>query len=109
MQVTITEKAIQALKNKSNTITDNYLFLKYDIDGCGCVVSGVSLLKEKESIDQGEAEADMEGNSPIQVTYEKQYDWVYDEKLTVDYHESGTFQLKSPNQMLNPRMRYFAK
>ncbi|MBU9713338.1 iron-sulfur cluster biosynthesis family protein [Evansella tamaricis] len=106
MKVTITDNAWNNLIQHSSTIVDNYVYINYDFEGCGCVVSGVNQLMEKDSFDAGDALAEMQGGNG-KVSYAKQYDWVYDEEVTIDFSESSnTFQLKSPNQMLTPRMKF---
>lgn len=106
MEVELTARAVKELTERSSSIKDNILFIKYDIDGCGCVVSGVSKLVEKQELTERDCLAKAIPES-FQVAYQKQYEWAYDESLTVDYNNgSKTFMLKSPNQILNPRMSF---
>ncbi|MDQ0254402.1 uncharacterized protein YqkB [Evansella vedderi] len=106
MNIRLTESAQHVLNTRSSKIEDNILFIKYDTEGCGCVVSGVSKLLEIEAIDE---KLELVETSPCtyKVAYEKQYEWAYDENLIIDFNSaSNTFMLKSPNQILNPRMSF---
>ena len=44
MNITFTDKAITKIQEKYGKDSSLYLKLKYDTDGCGCVVSGVTTL-----------------------------------------------------------------
>ncbi|SDY53714.1 Uncharacterized protein YqkB [Evansella caseinilytica] len=106
MKIAVTEAAYKALVKQSPTLVNHYLMIQYDIDGCGCVVSGVTKLVEKDMLLSTDILAST--NINLQVAYEKQYDWVYDEEMMIDFLPStNTFQLKSSNQIINPRMRFF--
>lgn len=106
MNLKITVAATNKLKEKFSG-RPGYLKLKYDIDGCGCAVNGVAVLwLESERF---ENEHKLETNS-IPVYVEKSKEVFFDEQMTIDYSESaGCYQLKSPNEYLNPRMSYFDK
>jgi iron-sulfur cluster insertion protein len=56
MNITFTDKAIEKIQVKLSDSNGKQLKLKYDTEGCGCVVSGVSALwivseREEEDID----------------------------------------------------------
>ncbi|MBM7621092.1 uncharacterized protein YqkB [Bacillus tianshenii] len=102
MKVTFTERAAERVKAKLENQEGKWLKLKYDTDGCGCVVSGVSALwitPEKEDDDVA-----LETNiGPLLM--EKSKLLFFDEDMTVDFVESAnTYMLKCPSQILNPRM-----
>ncbi|ADU29909.1 iron-sulfur cluster biosynthesis family protein [Evansella cellulosilytica] len=101
MIIKLTSRAVDQLKQKINS---NMIALKYDFDGCGCVVSGVTHLEEISQIEEGYEVASNEQND-FTIVFQKQYEWVYDEMMTIDFlEEANTFLLKSDNQIFNPRM-----
>ncbi|RSD27335.1 iron-sulfur cluster biosynthesis family protein [Mesobacillus subterraneus] len=106
MKLKITETATKKLQEKTAG-KQGYIKLIYDIDGCGCAVNGVAALwLEKEYNDD---ENQMEtGSIPIYI--QKSREVFFDDQMTLDYKESaGCFQLKSPNEYLNPRMSFYDK
>lgn len=106
MNLKITEAAANKLHEKISG-KHGYLKLKYDIDGCGCAVNGVAALWLESERHEYEREL---STSAIPVYIEKSKEVFFDEAMTLDYKEaSGCFQLKSPNEYLNPRMSYFDK
>lgn len=106
MDIELTATAVKELIERSSSIKDNILFIQYDTEGCGCVVSGVSKLVEKHEITDRDSLAKTTPDG-IKVAFEKQYEWAYDEKVIIDFNVRGnTFMLKSPNQILNPRMSF---
>jgi len=103
-------KITEAASNKlSEQIAgkQGYVKLKYDIDGCGCAVNGVAALwfeREKEA----EEHSIETGN--ISIYIEKAKEVFFAEEMTLDFHKTnGCFQLKSPNEYLNPRMSFYDK
>ena len=50
MEITLTELAAEKLSGRIAG-KDGFIKLKYDIDGCGCVVSGVAALWLVEELD----------------------------------------------------------
>ncbi|CAM4157870.1 hypothetical protein BAMA_12875 [Bacillus manliponensis] len=101
MYVTFTDAAYEKIMNTIPEET-RYIKLFYDTDGCGCVVSGVInlvALCEKE-----ERDVDIESNK-FHVIADRTKLVFMDDQLTVDWHESGKFQLKSPSQFYNPNMK----
>ncbi|AZB43445.1 iron-sulfur cluster biosynthesis family protein [Bacillus sp. FJAT-42376] len=107
MNVTFTEKAMERIAPSLREHPEARLKLKYDTEGCGCVVSGVAalwLVKETE-------EDDLKIETNFKPVYLEKTKMVFlDENMTVDFLESAnTFALKSPSQMLNPRMSLVVK
>jgi uncharacterized protein YqkB len=106
MKIKITDAAAKKLQEKISG-KPGRLKLKYDIDGCGCAVNGVAALWLES--DRNESEIEIETSS-IPIYMEKSKQVFFDEEMTIDYKETaGCFQLKSPNEYLNPRMSYFDK
>lgn len=106
MDIEITETAAGKIKEKMAGKT-GYLKLKYDTDGCGCVVSGVTALWLVNDLD----EDDREIKTAVGSMYiEKSKEVFLDENLKIDFSvKANCFQLKSPNQYLNPRMSFYDK
>lgn len=106
VEFTFTEEAIERLKDKK---LNNELLLKirYETEGCGCVVSGVPTLWIVDH--QEKDEVRIETNfCPVLVEKTKMV--FYDEQLKIDYVKSANcYSLKSPNQILNPRMMLIEK
>ena len=104
MNITITELAVKKI-NKLTTGKSGFLKLIYDIDGCGCGVNGVAaLLFANELEDDDEEIKTNEGSIYI----EKSKEVFFDENMTIDFSEKANcFQLKSPNEYLNPRMSFY--
>lgn len=102
MRITFTERAIAKL---SKTIKDQkryHVKLKYDTDGCGCVVSGVTALWIVSSIE--EEDVCIQTNF-VPVYIEKSKIIFFDEEMKIDFNETyHTYMLTSPQQILNPRM-----
>lgn len=106
MQITFTEAASKKIQDKI-TGKEGYLKLKYDTDGCGCVVSGVSALWLVTELAAEDKE--IKTNGPA-IYAEKSKLVFFDEVMTIDFSETANcFQLKSPNQYLNPRMSFLDK
>lgn len=102
--VSITEKAAEKIKEKLGN-RDLALKLIYETDGCE--VSGIPALKlerPEESADHGLV---VETNE-IPLVIEKDKLVYLDSQLEIDFSdESHTFQLTSPNEILNGRMSLF--
>lgn len=106
MYIEWTEKAAEKISDKIEG-KEGQLQLKYDTDGCGCVVSGVTALWLVDELDEGNEKVETNG---IPIFVEKSKMIFLDEIMTIDFvTEANCFQLKSPNQILNPRMSYFTK
>jgi len=101
MNITFTERAMQLLQSVL-TNTKKQLKLTYDTDGCGCAVSGVPTLW---LVDQAEEDDIAIETNYVPVLLEKSRLVFYDDNMVIDAVEgAGCFLLKSPNQILNPRM-----
>ncbi|MFC4324083.1 iron-sulfur cluster biosynthesis family protein [Litchfieldia salsa] len=106
MEFTFTEEAITRLNHKK---INNELLLKvkYETEGCGCVVSGVPTLW---IVDHQEEDEERFETNFCPVLVEKSKKVFYDEQLKIDYVESANcYLLRSPNQILNPRMMLIEK
>ncbi|MBW3113412.1 MULTISPECIES: iron-sulfur cluster biosynthesis family protein [Bacillaceae] len=104
MKIELTNEAIRKIQDKIEN-EKGHLKLKYDTEGCGCVVSGIPTLWFVEHPADGE-DIEVETNSyPILVEKSKMV--FLDEELKIDFsQESNTFQLKSPGQIINGRMSF---
>ncbi|WP_328103998.1 iron-sulfur cluster biosynthesis family protein [Peribacillus simplex] len=106
MYIEWTETAAEKIAHKVQG-QEGYLQLKYDTDGCGCVVSGVTALWWVNEPEEGTEKVETNG---IPLYVEKSKMIFLDEVMKIDFvPEANSFQLKSPNQILNPRMSYFNK
>jgi uncharacterized protein YqkB len=104
MKIQLTDAAAEKISEKTEGRT-GHLKLKYDIDGCGCVVSGVPTLWYVSEPDEIDDVAVDTNHFPILV--EKSKTVFLDEELKIDFSTaSNTFQLKSPGQILNGRMNF---
>jgi len=107
MNVTITDQANVALENLQ---IDEALFLKlkYETEGCGCVMSGVHELWCVVAPEEDDVLITTNNGKSILVEQSKQI--FLDEVLAIDYSDvTQLFMLKSPNQIFNPRMRFLNK
>lgn len=105
MEITFTQEAIEKLTGQIPS--ESQLKLKYDTDGCGCVVSGVAALWAVNEIDEDDQEVK---TNFIPVLVEKTKIVFLDEKLTISFNEAAnSFMLTSPSQILNPRMSFIVK
>ncbi|MEH7345405.1 iron-sulfur cluster biosynthesis family protein [Bacillus sp. JJ1532] len=106
MNIVITEEAGRKIKERVNG-KNGFLKLKYDIDGCGCVVSGVTALWLVSELDEDDREIKTSVGS---IYIEKSKEVFLDENLKIDFTEKANcFQLKTPNEYLNPRMSFYDK
>ncbi|MCA1058237.1 iron-sulfur cluster biosynthesis family protein [Rossellomorea aquimaris] len=106
MKIQLTNEATRKIQDKMNIENKpGYLKLKYDTEGCGCVVSGIPTLWFVSHPVEGE-DVQIETNSyPILVEKSKMV--FLDEELKIDFSpQSNTFQLKSPGQIINGRMSF---
>ncbi|WP_147533865.1 iron-sulfur cluster biosynthesis family protein [Bacillus marasmi] len=102
MQIDISEGAEQKLAERT-TGKDGYLKLVYDIEGCGCAVNGVPALWLVKELVGDEAEVETANQRSIYI--EKDQQVFFAEKMTLDFSvKANCFQLKSPNEYLNPRL-----
>ncbi|MFZ3588532.1 iron-sulfur cluster biosynthesis family protein [Bacillus sp. DJP31] len=105
MEITFTTGAMKQLESVLHP--NKKLKLMYDTEGCGCVVSGVAALWQIEEV--GNLDIEVETNY-VQVWIDRTKLVFFDEKMTIDFlPQYWCYQLKSPNQMLNPRMSFISK
>ncbi len=104
MNIELTNQATKKIQDKIEN-KQGHLKLKYDTEGCGCVVSGIPTLWFINHPVEGE-DIMIETNSyPILVEKSKMV--FLDEDLKIDFSsQSNTFQLKSPGQIINGRMNF---
>jgi uncharacterized protein YqkB len=101
VNITFTDKAIKQL-TPILTQTGRMLKLKYDTDGCGCLVDGVIALWLVDEADDDDIAVE---TNFVPVLVEKSRLVFYDEVMTIDVVEgTSSFLLKSSGQILNPRM-----
>ncbi|AIM15523.1 MULTISPECIES: iron-sulfur cluster biosynthesis family protein [Neobacillus] len=106
MEITITKEAVQKLNEKING-RKGYLKLIYDTEGCGCAVSGVAALWFTGEVDNNEEAIETNDRT---VYIEKSKMVFFDEQMKIDFSPStNSFQLKSPQQILNARMSLIIK
>lgn len=106
VEIIITEDAAKKIDERTAG-RDGYLKLVYDTDGCGWAVNGVAALWFTGDIDQDEIEINTNNRS---VYIEKQKLVFFDEQMKIDFSSSSnTFQLKSPQQILNSHMSFVIK
>ncbi len=102
MNITITEAATNKMNDRLSG-HKGYVKLKYETEGCGCVVSGVPTLWVVSELDKVD-DIIIETNH-IPIVVEKSKVVFLDEELKIDYNDAyNAFQLKSPSQILNGRM-----
>ncbi|SFA53837.1 iron-sulfur cluster biosynthesis family protein [Anoxybacillus pushchinoensis] len=99
VKITITERAIEQLRRVQG---NKHVKLIYDTDGCGCAVNGVPMLLLVDQLDEHDVEIE---TNDMPIWMEKHQLIFFDDQMTLDVVDgAGCFQLKSPNQILNPRM-----
>jgi uncharacterized protein YqkB len=104
MNIEWTDEAIQKVSEKVDGKV-GHITLKYDTDGCGCVVNGVTALSFADEFDVDNEKID---TNYLPVYIEKSKMIFMDDKMKIDFlPDINSFQLKSPNGMLNPRMSFF--
>ncbi|MBM7693196.1 uncharacterized protein YqkB [Peribacillus deserti] len=103
MQIEWTMEAEKKLAEKIGG-KSGFLKLKYDTDGCGCVVSGVTALWLETEISPGEEEVETNAG-PLYI--EKSKAIFLDDRMQISFVEtSNCFKLTSPNQIINPRLSF---
>ncbi|KKI93072.1 heme biosynthesis protein HemY [Bacillus sp. SA1-12] len=107
MQVTFTKEALEQISPKLEENKNKVLKLKYDTEGCGCVMSGVTSLW---LVDEQDADDIKIETNEIPLFVERTKMVFLDEELTVSFNKTANcFMLKSPSQILNPRMSLLVK
>ncbi|PLT34795.1 iron-sulfur cluster biosynthesis family protein [Bacillus sp. V5-8f] len=104
MKIEWTEQAINKISDKIKE-KQGHITLNYDTDGCGCVVNGVTNLSFTDSHEPDHEKIE---TNFLPVFLDKTKMIFMDEAMKIDFvPEVNTFQLKSPNGVLNPRMSFF--
>ncbi|PLT28254.1 iron-sulfur cluster biosynthesis family protein [Peribacillus deserti] len=104
MQIEWTTEAQNKLAEKMRG-RSGFLKLKYDTEGCGCVVSGVTALWLESDLTTGE-EVVITNAGPLYI--EKSKTIFLDDRMKISYIEdSNCFRLASPSQIINPRLNFF--
>ncbi|MBH5317813.1 iron-sulfur cluster biosynthesis family protein [Paenibacillus sp. GSMTC-2017] len=103
MHITFSPAAVSKL---TPYLTDGSKQLKllHDIEGCGCVVSGVPVLTliQETTVDDQESNGD-----PFSFLYEPRHEVFYDPHLRIDYDPArSSFILKSDNQIYTNNLRF---
>jgi uncharacterized protein YqkB len=107
MQVMFTKEAIEQIAPKLEENNNRILKLKYDTDGCGCVMSGVTALWLVDEQDKDDVELE---TNDVPLFVEKTKMVFLDDQLTISFNQTANcFMLKSPSQILNPRMSLLVK
>lgn len=103
MEIKITAAATEKINERTAGRAGN-LKLKYDIEGCGCAVSGVFALWYVAEIDSDDIGIETNDRT---VYMEKAKTVFFDEQMTIDFSKAtNCFQLKSPQQILNGYMSF---
>lgn len=106
MKISITASAADKIDEKRKG-KQGYLKLKYDAEECGCIMCGVINLWLVNELEEDDYKMETNHGS---IYMEKSKEVFFDESMTIDFNESAyCFQLKSPNQYLNPRMSFMDK
>lgn len=105
MELIWTEKALNEREKrlaKSSEKKGSYYKLQYDTEGCGCVNDGVTYLTLTDKLRDGDHEVTTNAE-PVYI--ESRFAVYLNEKMSIDFSDAAkSFQLKSPEQMINPRM-----
>ncbi|MGM7721292.1 iron-sulfur cluster biosynthesis family protein [uncultured Metabacillus sp.] len=107
MKLTFTKEALEQLSPKLKENKDKVLKVKYDTEGCGCVMSGVTSLWLVDELDDDDVEL---ATNDVPLYVEKTKMVFLDEELTITFNKTANcYMLKSPSQILNPRMSLLVK
>ena len=107
MEIKWTDRAMKKIENSVQAHSDKQIKLKYDTDGCGCVVSGVTALW---LVDEKDGDDVLIETNAYPVLVEKSKMVFLDEKMTIDFNETAnSYMLTCPSQILNPRMSLTVK
>lgn len=106
MEITITDRAQEKI-SAYQAGKQGMLKLKYDTEECGCVMCGVTNLWLVNQLEDDDYAIETKHG---RIYVEKSKEVFLDDVLMIDFHEAANcFQLKSPNQYLNPRMSLIDK
>ncbi|MGD6795346.1 iron-sulfur cluster biosynthesis family protein [Metabacillus indicus] len=107
MEIKWTDRAMKKIEGSVQAHSDKQVKLKYDTDGCGCVVSGVTALW---LVDEKDGDDVLVETNAYPVLVEKSKMVFLDEKMTIDFNETAnSYMLTCPSQILNPRMSLTVK
>ncbi|MDX8290777.1 iron-sulfur cluster biosynthesis family protein [Metabacillus indicus] len=107
MEIKWTDRAMKKIEGSVQAHSDKQVKLKYDTDGCGCVVSGVTALW---LVDEKDGDDVLIETNAYPVLIEKSKMVFLDEKMTIDFNETAnSYMLTCPSQILNPRMSLTVK
>ncbi|WP_171051716.1 iron-sulfur cluster biosynthesis family protein [Alteribacter natronophilus] len=103
MNLQVKKEARQVILDSLAVTGEAIVEIEHDTDGCGCVVSGVArLVQLVEKPEKYETlTSDLEG---VTFVMDPQVSVFFDTDIIID-HQNGRLQLKSPNEMLNPRLK----
>ncbi len=106
MYIEWTAAAVAKINEKID-VENGYLLLKYDTDGCGCAVDGVSALWLISELEDDFKKVETNG---VAIYIEKSKMVFFDERMKVKFEPTvNSFMLTSPNQILNPRLSLYKK
>ncbi len=109
MQFHITKAASEQLHKQLENDHSGYLKLLYDIEGCGCSVSGVPALRLTQTKEPGDVEGVLTDESeptPVPVLYEKRQEIFFEERLILDYNpQKNGYVLKSDQQIYHQQLK----
>jgi len=101
MEISVTNLAAEKIEEMRKGKA-GFLKLKYDTDECGCVMCGVTNLWLVSELEEDDYKIETNHGG---IYMEKSKEVFFEENMTIDFNEkSHCFQLKSPNQYVNPRM-----
>ncbi|WP_226666975.1 iron-sulfur cluster biosynthesis family protein [Metabacillus litoralis] len=107
MEITMTKEAIEQLAPIIEGNKARHMKMKYDTEGCGCVMSGVTALWLVNEVEEDDVKIE---TNYIPLFVEKTKMVFLDEVLTISYNKTAnSYMLKSPSQILNPRMNLLVK
>lgn len=105
LHINCTETALQHIAERQGQSQAN-VKLVYNIEGCGCALSGVAELWIVEHLSEDDALAT--GHYPIY--YDTRHTVFFEDELVIDYSPSRrTFTLKSNGQFYNASMLLYDK
>ncbi|WP_096434651.1 iron-sulfur cluster biosynthesis family protein [Alteribacter populi] len=106
MNVSVTTEAQEQINSRITKceIEGTIIEIEHDTDGCGCVVSGVARLMQRDQV-PAKYETLHSNHERVLYIFNPQMKVFFDREMIIDYR-NGRFQLKSANQMFNPRLKF---
>lgn len=105
MQIHCTKAALQHIAERQGQ-SEAKLKLVYNIEGCGCALSGVSELWLMEHV----LEDDALSTGAYPIYYDTRHAVFFEDEMTIDYSPSRrAFTLKSNGQIYNASMLLYDK